>query len=118
MKKIKVFLDNTFWYVIYSLPLLCYLINCIHCSELLSLSQFISNMGINLVTDNIILNCLNNIFGASGILPLFSSNDILIVLSYFVSVYLIHLAIDFLLFIPRLSHNWLNKLWGVGDDKI
>lgn len=118
MKKISSFLDNVFWYVLYSLPFICYLINCIHCTELLSLSQFISKMGIDLSSNNIIFNCLNNIFGSSGVLPLFISTDILIVLSYFVSVYLIHLAIDFLLFIPRLSHKWLNRLWGVDNDKI
>ena len=50
----------------------------------------------------------NNIFGNAGLLPCFNTT-ILLYMTYFVYVYLFHLIVDFLLFIPRLAHKWMNS---------
>ena len=45
----------------------------------------------------------------SGMLPLFKTNMPTIILSWFVSTYIVHLAIDVLLFIPRFAHKFIEK---------
>lgn len=52
---------------------------------------------------------LESIFSTEGLLPFFVANSVVFrYFSYLVGVYLIHLFIDFILFIPRLAHKWLN----------
>ena len=69
---------------------------------------FMKSLG--LVDSGLIYKSLFDLFGTGGILPLFSAenNAILVFLSYFVSVEIVHLAVDFLLFIPRLAHKYMN----------
>lgn len=102
------------WYLLYLLPIFLWIVVSIRSVEIVNLSSAMSTLGLDIFTNNIIYTNLCSIFGANGILPLFNSPDILMFMSYFVSVFLIHLAIDFLLFIPRLADKWLNKLYG-GD---
>lgn len=108
--------DYLFWFIVAILPLCVYLVQCISydltsASEVLpTFLQFMQNFGIS--TDSVIYTALTQIFGSEGILPFFTSdnNTVLLFLSYFVTVEIVHLAVDFLLFIPRLSHKWMESL--------
>lgn len=108
------FFNNLLWYLIYLLPLLCFIIILFTSGDIVSLSTCMSEIGLDVLLSSDITNSLIGIFGGSGSIPLFANNDIIIYCSYFVSVYLLHLLVDFLLFIPRLTHDWLNKFYG-GD---
>ena len=108
--------DHLYWLLVALLPLVCYLIQFLS-YELTSVTDslptflsFMQSFGIS--TDSVIYSVLDDLFGASGILPMFSagSNAVLLYLAYFVMVQIIHLAVDFLVFIPRLSHKWMEKL--------
>ncbi len=108
--------DHFYWLLVALLPLLCYLIQFLS-YELTSVTDtlptFLSYMqSFGISTDSIIYSVLADLFGSNGILPMFStgSNAVLLYLSYFVMVQIIHLAVDFLVFIPRLSHKWMEKL--------
>lgn len=106
--------DSFFWLLVAILPLLLYLITCFsykltNATE--SVTAFLPFMkSLGLVDSGLIYNSLFDLFGTGGILPLFSAenNAILVFLSYFVSVEIVHLAVDFLLFIPRLAHKYMN----------
>ena len=106
--------DSAFWFLVAILPLALYLITCLSyklqssTDTLTAFLPFMKNLG--LMDSGIIYNSLSDLFGTGGILPLFSAenNAILVFLSYFVSVEIVHLAVDFLLFIPRLGHKYMN----------
>lgn len=106
--------DSAFWLLVAILPLVLYLITCLSyklqssTDTLTAFLPFMKNLG--LLDSGIIYNSLSDLFGSGGILPLFSAenNAVLVFLSYFVSVEIVHLAVDFLLFIPRLGHKYMN----------
>ena len=77
-----------------------------------SFKTFFDDLGFTFATDNIITNCLSEYFGADGILPLFANDTPFILFSWFICVFVIHLVVDFLLFIPRLAHKWMNEFGG------
>lgn len=116
MRKSKILFicDTVFWYIIYFLPVIMYGIYMIHASEnstILTMEEFIFyNLGTAIsISYNPIYNVLNSLFGSSGILHVFGdSSYILVILTYFASMVIIHLCIDFVLFIPRLCHKWLD----------
>lgn len=107
--------DKIFWLLVALLPLLIY------CVQMLvyrlpavsaELPTFVSFMqGFGLSTESICYTVLYDLFGADGILPLFSgeNNAVLLFLAYFCTVEIIHLAVDFIVFIPRLSHKFMDK---------
>ena len=107
--------DNIMWYLIYLLPIVIWLAVSFRTGNLVSLSSAMSTMGFEVLQTNQILTSLVDLFSIGGILPLFVSSDIILYMTYFISVFLIHLCVDFILFIPRLAHKWLNKLYG-GDN--
>lgn len=106
--------DSAFWFLVSILPLALYLITCLSyklqssTDTLTAFLPFMKNLG--LMDSGIIYKSLSDLFGSGGILPLFSAenNAILVFLSYFVSVEIVHLAVDFLLFIPRIGHKYMN----------
>lgn len=108
--------DTVFWYVLYFLPVICYLLFLfIHpgsTSPALppTFESFLTDIGLTIVADNPIVNALGGFFGANGTLPLFNSNAVFIVLTWYVATYLCHFAIDFILFIPRIAHKWLDSM--------
>ena len=112
--------DTIFWYLIYFLPVICYLLYMLvepgtGVSTVLSFGDFFESIGIGFVSDNIVITSLQSIFGSTGILPLFSTDTPFIIFSWFICTFICHLAVDFLLFIPRLAHKWMNK-FTQGDD--
>lgn len=97
------------------MPIIIWIVISFRTGTIISLSSSMELMGFKLFENNQIYINLGEIFGIDGIMPLFSNSDVLMYMSYFVCVYLIHIFIDFLLFIPKIAHKWLNKLYG-GDN--
>lgn len=105
--------DTIFWYLVYLLPVIGYLLYLIaepaSGTSLVAFDSFFSNIGLGLVSDNVVVSTLKDIFGTGGVLPLFTTDTPFIIFGWFVCTFITHLAVDFLLFIPRLAHKWLNK---------
>lgn len=107
--------DTIFWYLIYFLPVIAFLLYLVSGNFTdISLDTFFNSMGVAFTTDNVIITSLSSIFGVNGILPLFVSNSAFYVFSWFIISYIVHLFVDFILFIPRLCHKWL-KTFTQGD---
>lgn len=103
------FFDTVFWYLIYSIPIIVYFYYLHYYSaDIVSFPVFCNNVNLSILTDNIVYSSLYGIFGVGGILPLFNSEMPFIICSWFICVFLLHLAVDFLLFLARLCHKWLN----------
>lgn len=119
-KTIKCVADTALWYVLYFLPVIAYgLFLFIHPSgegsvTPISFEQFLSDIGFTIVLNNPIYTVLSDIFGVNGILPFFNSNAPFIIIGWYVGMVLFHLAVDFVLFIPKLAQKWLCDLYG-GD---
>lgn len=107
--------DTIFWYLIYFLPVIVYLLYMLSSpgtgTNIIEFSQFFESIGFGFVSDNIIISSLTSIFGQGGILPLFTTNTPFIIFSWFISAFLCHLLVDFLLFIPRLCHKYLKVFY-------
>lgn len=110
-KTIKSLFDNVFWYMVYMLPLFLMIIYWAKTGAI-SLSGAMTSAGLNVLTNNPIYTALNDIFGTGGTLPLFSSPDIIAFATYFISAFILHLFVDFILFIPRLCYKWMNCFGG------
>lgn len=110
--------DNIFWYTLYLLPvilLIGYYFSIYHDTgappDLITvvLSFFGGVDGVlapSIITNNLIEMLYffyEGIQVGNGI-ELFA----ILCMGYFVLVYLFHLFVDFLLFIPRLAHKWMN----------
>lgn len=100
-----------FWWIIYCLPLICYVVVVWgfarngHMYD--TFGTFIAEAGF--ASDSLISNSLYEIFGTNGVLPLFTDYGIFYFMEWFIGAYLLHLAVDFILFIPRLCHKFMNK---------
>jgi len=103
---------NIMWYLIYLLPIFAFLFMLIRTGSIMPLSDCMSTFGLGVLTNNFVYNALNGLFGSSGVVPLFANPDVLLYLSYFICVYLAHLAVDVLLFIPRYSHKLMDAFGG------
>lgn len=105
--------DTIFWYLLYFLPVLGYLLYLIaepsNGTTLVSISDFFNSIDIGFVTDNIVINTLKGLFGAEGALPLFATNAPFNIFGWFICTYIGHLTVDFILFIPRLCHKYMEK---------
>lgn len=114
-RTIKCLFDNVMWYLIYLLPLIFAIV---HWTKIgtLDIASVFTLGGFELFADNIVFTSLNSIFGANGVIPLFSGNGLLMYLSYFIICMIVHLAVDTLLFIVRLAHNWLEGIVGGKND--
>lgn len=109
-RNFKYALDNIFWYILYILPVLCYIITIAsrRGTEVVALPVYFENFGVPMVSD-VVNSALSAVFGADGVLPLYGFSTALPALSWFVSLMIVHLAIDVLLFIPRFAHKYMDK---------
>ena len=109
-------LDKLFWWIVALFPIFAYLFFLITAS----LTQFTSqitfadflneHLGIYQSMNSTVSMPIYQIFGPNGIIPMFSGNSGLVQLfAYFVSVEIIHVLFDILVFIPRLAHKWISK---------
>lgn len=105
--------DTIFWYLIYFLPVIFYIVYLIaepsSGGSIVNFINYFEQVGFGIVTDNVIITTLRDIFGSGGTFPLFNTDLPYIIFTWFVGTYIIHLAVDFLLFIPRLAHKWLKE---------
>jgi len=114
MKTMNNLFDNVMWYLLYLMPLVLLIGVSIRLGSFTPLSTCFDLVGLNIIQDSIIFATLSSLFGVGGVLPLFASADILVYFTYFISVFIIHLAVDFVLFIPRLAHKWFNSFTSGG----
>lgn len=113
-KKINHILDVVFWQFVYLLPLFAYLFYLMPFNDgsvgVTSFSQFINDIGFGFIAgNNPIYTALESLFGSVDFLEAFNSNGVLLFASYYGNVTLIHLVIDFLLFIPHICMQWMDK---------
>ena len=128
---------NIFWYLLYLLPWICVFVSFIFTLKVDNAGVLLGDSGYQLEefflsnaymvmenfsgSDSLVTGVLFDIFGLDGIIPIFGSSYgalgdcIFMYFGYFVGIYLIHLCVDFLLFIPRLAHKWMNSLTSTED---
>lgn len=115
-------LDKVFWWIVALLPVFCYILYVgfgdvkTSTGSLYTLPDFFVSYVLNGsgFADNIVWTTLNEIFGASGVFPIFTSDVPLFIFNWFIWVELIHVFFDVIVFIPRLAHKWISK--AVQDD--
>jgi hypothetical protein len=95
------------WYLLYLLPILSFGI-LLATGTATTLSASMSIFGLDVLSSSTIYTSLNGIFGSTGVFPLFNSPDMLLYFTYFISVWICHLAVDVLLFIVRWFHSILD----------
>ena len=118
-KSLNCLFDNIMWYLLYLLPLIVWLILLARneFNAIYTLSYVFENMGLGIINDNVILTALNGVFAVGGVFPIFTANNfILVYMTWFIAIMIVHLAVDFLVFIPRLCHKWLGCLTKDGDE--
>ena len=118
-KTFVMILDRVIWAFIALLPVLAFLLVPLGYSingsgTSLTLPLFADVLGQFVINDsNFVYTCLDDMFGANGVIAFFELNSpILLYFSYFIIVEIMHLFVDFILFIPKLAHKWLDKLTG------
>lgn len=131
--------DTVFWYALYFLPVILTLIQSFRIFDGMTFDnwEYIMNNSaltdypfIRLLGDNLsalgfepysnpICEALMSIFTfEGGIFPSFTQEALYGIVGFFgwfISVYMCHLMVDFILFIPRLAHKWLKKGYQEGD---
>lgn len=115
-KTILYFVDTVFWWTVYALPVVILLI-CSNNSFGEALSGSLLRNFFCITQNNPIFTALVGLFGNGGILPFFSSGSyIFVILTWFVAANLCHIAVDVLLFIPRMAHKFIDILTSRGAD--
>lgn len=97
------------WLFLALLPLFVYL--CIARASGTTLDDFMTIMStkLNFInTDNVLYTSIKGIFGEGGIFPILQDGMVLY-LTYFCIVEIVHLLVDVLVFIPRIAHGWLES---------
>lgn len=112
-------LDKVFWFLLTLFPLFgyaLYLFSINGAAGSLSFYSFMQNfLQISVHIGSPVQQVFVSIFGSSGLFPLFSPGSGLIdFFSYVVSIEVLHVCFDVIVFIPRLAHKWISK--AVQDD--
>lgn len=114
-KRIYEFFDNLLWAVVYMLPLIMFIFMSIRIGEYTTFEAVFNTLGLSMVSDNIIYTAYDSIFGATGVLPLFSDTGILMYVTYFSACVCLHFIVDVVLWLIRWAHDFLDrggkKLW-------
>ena len=82
--------DTLFWYIVYMLPVIVMLLAIFRTGTIVSMSYVFTEMNLSFVADNIVFNTINDVFGVGGTLPIFQSSDIILFLTYFVDMIILH----------------------------
>lgn len=103
------YFDKLFWAVIVLLPIFILLLSWFRLGTTqVTLTSVLTGMGVS--NNNVIYSTLVSIFGEGGsAFNLFTATDIYYFATYMVGIELLHLLVDFLLFIPRLCHKFMHK---------
>lgn len=113
-------LDKLFWFFIQIFPLLCFAVYCIAGTRgndvvVPTFNSFLIKLGFNYQEGNVFYTVLAQLFGSMGVFPLFvDSGGIILYLTYVLTMEVLHVCFDVIIFIPRLAHKWISK--GVQDD--
>lgn len=115
-------LDKIFWFIISFFPLFSWLIYLFSFSNYTAspltfyawLDQNFGFMG--QVSSSVIYSTLYQIFSITSVSSLFPalSTSLMAFLTYLITVEIIHVIYDVIVFIPRLAHKWISK--AVQDD--
>lgn len=106
--------ETIFWNVVYFIPVICYLI-LLFKGGVSTFGSVFETIGLNIATNSTAFTSLSSIFGVNGILPLFANTDLLVFFTYYINVFIAHIFVDFILFIPKLAKKWMNK-FTQGDE--
>ena len=128
-RNIKKLADTIFWYVVYLLPIILTVIQSIGIFgnfnfdnwEYIYASTSVSDydcmyllehnlIALGSASGGMIYDTFTAIFGNGGILPIIYQPAIFGFSQWVVATMLIHLCVDFILFIPRLAHKWMDTL--------
>lgn len=99
------------WLFLALLPLFVYLCAARTSAGATTLEEFMTVMSTKLnfiSTDNVIYTSIKGIFGYGGTFPILQ-DGLVLYLTYFCIVEIVHLLVDVLLFIPRIAHSWLES---------
>ena len=113
-------IDKLFWFFIQIFPLVCFTVYCIagtRGSEVVvpTFNSFLVKLGLNYQQGNVFYDVLAQLFGSNGAFPLFvDSGGVVLYLTYVLTMEVLHVCFDVLVFIPRLAHKWISK--AVQDD--
>lgn len=113
-------LDKFFWFFIQIFPLVCFTVYCIagtRGSEVVvpTFNSFLIKLGFDYQQGNIFYSVLAQLFGSNGVFPLFvDSGGVILYLTYVLTMEVLHVCFDVIVFIPRLAHKWISK--AVQDD--
>lgn len=115
-------LDKIFWFVISFFPLFSWLIylfsfSSYTASPLTFFAWLDQNFGfMGQIHESVIYSTLYQIFSITSVDSLFPvlSTSLIAFFTYLVTVEIIHVVYDVIVFIPRLAHKWISK--AVQDD--
>lgn len=111
-RNIKTFADTFMWYIVYTLPLLAYMLYMLAMpstsTSVVDFATFMTSSGFALSSVNPVYTAIASVFGNGGIMPLFNDVGIVMYVAYFASCIIVHIAVDVLVFIPRIAHNYLD----------
>lgn len=102
MTKFQKKLDYLFWFLVATWPLIAYVVLNWNAPNSVEMSAIIEPFRFDYIAD-----LFNQIFTQEITFPAFLVDF----LSYFVSVEIIHVFIDFCVFIPRFAHNVTSRLY-------
>lgn len=108
-KTIKCLCNEIIWGIMWLLPLILLALVTFQTGQFVSISTAMEVSGFGVLSNNFLFNSLNSVFGVNGVVPMFSA-DILSYFTYFVSISLLHLFVDILLWIPRYAHHLLGEV--------
>lgn len=94
--------DRVIWSIILLLPIIAFIVCTFRNPSLTAFTQVMSAFKFDFVSE-----ILNKIFINNYALPV----DLVNYLSYFVSVEILHVFVDFICFIPRFSHDLLGGFY-------
>lgn len=108
MTRIEKKYDIFLWSLIYMLPLII-LILFFDRNTLTSFSDVFTMLNLDIVNNNVIYSALVTLFGVnSNVIPIFTNNDILLYLSYFILMNFVHIIVDIILVLPRWCHKLID----------
>lgn len=123
--KIKKFdIQNTFWLLLTLAPILCYVflwLSKISVSaeysfeNIPTLANFMYTY-FGLTEESAVVSCFNDVFGITGVFPIFSDISMIYLISWYVYVKILHIFADVLLFLPDVCHGFILKLTRKGDN--
>lgn len=104
--------DYVLWGGLTLLPIFAMFIVMFRTGEFVTLSDAFSELGIGVLSNNFITTGLDGVFGANGVLPIFTNTAVFDFVAYYCFITLVHLFTDFIMFIPNYARKWINYFTG------